>query len=49
MGENRVGGESILGELVGEEACCLDNKCKFGSTHLVALRIKSVNGEKENA
>jgi hypothetical protein len=49
MGENRVGGESILGELVGEEACCLDNKYKFGSTHIVALRTKSMKGEKENA
>jgi hypothetical protein len=49
MGENRVGGESKLGELVGEEACCLNNKCKFNSTHIVASRIKSINGEKENA
>jgi hypothetical protein len=49
MGENRVGGESKLGELVGEEACCLDNKSKFCSTHLIALKIKSMNGEKENA
>ena len=25
MGENRASGESILGELVGEEACCIED------------------------
>ena len=25
MGENRVRGESILGKLVGEEACCVED------------------------
>ncbi len=69
MGENRVRGESILGKLVGEEACCLgdchlsitrnttylDNfyfgykKCKFGSIHIVALMIITMNGEKKCA
>jgi len=32
MGENRVRGESILGKLVGEEACCL------GDCHLSITR-----------
>lgn len=80
MGENRVGGESTLGELVGEGTYLLEdshlsitqntaylhnfyadklkyvhrepfgyNKCKFGSTHIVALIIKTTNGEKKHA
>jgi hypothetical protein len=69
MGEKRVKGESILGKLVGEEACCLGEchlfitqntaylnnfnfgykKCKFGSTQIGALMIKTINGEKKYA
>jgi hypothetical protein len=35
MGENGVKGESILGKLVGEEACCLGN-CHLSITQNTA-------------
>jgi hypothetical protein len=35
MGENRVRGESILGKLVGEEACCLGD-CHLSITQNTA-------------